>query len=278
MTRVVRVADGSGRVLTGLVRDEHIEFHDAEPLTLLEGERQPLGEAVAIADKRTLAVEPPYRLLRPLDPPEVWAAGVTYERSRRARREETEVADVYSLVYRAQRPELFLKDAECRRTVGPNDPIYVRSDSTWTVPEAELALVLGENGRVVGVTAGNDVTARDIEAKNPLYLPQAKIFRGSCAIGPTLAPPKGFTAVGITLEIRRANGDLKFSGSTSTRRLKRSFDELARFACRDNPVPPGSLLLTGTGIVPPDDIALEPGDIVEIDIEGLGALRNPVST
>ncbi|MGL6278668.1 MAG: fumarylacetoacetate hydrolase family protein, partial [Gaiella sp.] len=125
-------------------------------------------------------------MLRPLDPPEVWCSGVTYERSRDARMEESAVQDVYALVYDAVRPELFLKDAACRRTVGPGDPIGIREDSTWNVPEPEIGLVLGGRGTVLGYTIGNDVSSRDIEGANPLYLAQAKVYAGACAIGPSV--------------------------------------------------------------------------------------------
>jgi 2-dehydro-3-deoxy-D-arabinonate dehydratase len=143
------------------------------------------GGRVAPLDPRTLALPEPYTLLLPLEPAEVWCAGVTYERSRDARIEESG-SDVYARVYDADRPELFLKDAGCRRTVGPGAPIGVRSDSRWNVPEAEIGLVLGEGGDIAGYTIGNDVSSRDIEGANPLYLPQAKVFAGACAIGPAV--------------------------------------------------------------------------------------------
>ena len=218
-------------------------------------------------------------LLAPIHAPEIWCAGVTYERSRDARLEEaqTEARDVYALVYDAERPELFLKDAQMRRTVGPGGAIRVRSDSSWTVPEPELGLVFGEDGGPVAVTIGNDVSSRDIEGANPLYIPQAKIFAGACAIGPALAVPEDWdAALGIRLRITDASGTELFSGETSTARMKRSPRELAAWAMRDNPIPPGSVLLTGTGLVPPDEYTLEPGHTVEIEIEGIGTLVNTV--
>ncbi len=219
-------------------------------------------------------------LLAPIEAPELWCAGVTYERSRDARLEEsqTEARDVYALVYDAARPELFLKDAQMRRTVGPGGTIRVRSDSRWTVPEPELGLVLGEHGEPVAFTIGNDVSSRDIEGENPLYIPQAKIFAGACAIGPALAVPDDWDApLPIRLRITGADGAELFAGETSTARLKRSPAELASWLVRDNPVPAGSILLTGTGVVPPDDYTLEPGHTVEIEIEGIGTLRNTVA-
>jgi len=220
------------------------------------------------------------RMLAPIHAPEVWCAGVTYERSRDARLEEakTDARDIYALVYEADRPELFMKDANMRRTVGPGDPIRLRSDSSWMVPEPELGLVLGENGEPVAVTIGNDVSSRDIEGENPLYIPQAKIFAGACAIGPALAVPDDWDATfPIRLRILAANGHELFLGETSTGRMKRSLRELADWVTRDNPVPAGSVLLTGTGLVPPDDYTLEPGHTVEIEIEGIGMLSNTVA-
>ncbi|HZR91683.1 MAG TPA: fumarylacetoacetate hydrolase family protein [Gaiellaceae bacterium] len=233
---------------------------------------------VAPLDPDTLELPPPYELLLPVEPPEVWCAGVTYERSRDARIEESAVKDVYALVYDAERPELFLKDAACRRTVGPGHPIGVRSDSAWDVPEPEIGLVLGEGGAITGYTIGNDVSSRAIEGENPLYLPQAKLFAGACALGPAVLAAEGAPSVfEIRLRILDAGGRERFAGETSTARMKRSFDELAGWLRRDNPVPPGTVLLTGTGLVPPDDFTLEPGQRVEIHVPGIGTLVNPVA-
>jgi 2-dehydro-3-deoxy-D-arabinonate dehydratase len=227
-------------------------------------------------DPETLELPAPYELLIPVEATEVWCAGVTYERSRDARIEESAVKDVYSLVYDAERPELFLKDAACRRTVGPGKPIGVRADSSWNVPEPELGVVIGEEGTIAGYTIGNDVSSRHLEGENPLYLPQAKTYAGSCAIGPALLTPANLDA---TFEIRMrilGGGRELFAGETSTARMKRSFAELVEWLLRDNPVPAGSVLLTGTGLVPPDDFTLEPGHVVEIHVPGIGTLRNPV--
>jgi 2-dehydro-3-deoxy-D-arabinonate dehydratase len=228
-------------------------------------------------DAESLDLPPPYRLLKPVEPPEVWGAGVTYLRSRDARIEESEVEDVYSLVYDAERPELFLKDASGRRTVGPGAPIGVRSDSAWNVPEPELGLVLGQGGALTGVTIGNDVSSRSIEGTNPLYLPQAKIYAGACAIGPAVLEPDDWSRpFEIEMRILAADGDELYTGETSTEQMRRSFDELAEWLVRENPVPPGSVLLTGTGLVPPADFTLEPGHVVAIRVPGIGLLRNPV--
>jgi 2-dehydro-3-deoxy-D-arabinonate dehydratase len=228
-------------------------------------------------DPDTLELPAPYELLLPVEPPEVWCAGVTYERSRDARVDESTVRDVYTLVYDAERPELFLKDAACRRTVGPGRPIGVRADSSWDVPEPEVGLVLGLGGAIAGYTIGNDVSSRAIEGENPLYLPQAKLFAGACAIGPAVLVTDGDEPVfGIRMRIVARGGEELFVGETSTARMQRSFAELVSWLRRDNPVPAGSVLLTGTGLVPPDDFTLEPGQRVEIHVPGIGTLVNPV--
>jgi 2-dehydro-3-deoxy-D-arabinonate dehydratase len=234
------------------------------------------GTHVEPRDPATLELPEPYELLLPIEPAEVWCAGVTYERSRDARVEESSVRDVYTLVYEAERPELFLKDAGCRRTVGPGSPIGVRSDSSWNVPEPEIGVVLDGNGGLLGVTIGNDVSSRDIEGANPLYLPQAKVYAGACALGPALLSPIPDEPLEIGMRIVDETGSELFSGETSTASMKRSFAELVEFLRRDNPVPPGSVLLTGTGLVPPDDFTLEPGHVVEIEVPGIGTLANPV--
>jgi 2-dehydro-3-deoxy-D-arabinonate dehydratase len=218
-----------------------------------------------------------FDLAIPVEPPEVWCAGVTYERSRDARVEESAVKDVYTRVYDAERPELFLKDAACRRTVGPGEPVGVRGDSAWNVPEPEVAVVLGEEGALAGLTIGNDVSSREIEGANPLYLPQAKVFAGACALGPAVLVPDDWEApLEIRMRIADAAGGEVFAGETSTARMRRPFPELVAWLLRDNPVPAGSVLLTGTGLVPPDDFTLEPGHVVEIHVAGIGTLINPV--
>lgn len=236
----------------------------------------PQGSRAFVTDERSLALEAPAVLLRPVDPPEVWCSGVTYERSRDARIEESG-SDVYALVYDADRPELFLKDAQCRRTVGPNEPIAIRSDSTWNVPEPEIGVVLGDDLSIVGYTIGNDVSSRDIEGANPLYLPQAKVFAAACALGPAVYVPEDWDApLAIEMTIRDERGAVLFEGSTSTANMKRNFPDLVSWLVRDNPVPPGSVLLTGTGLVPPDDFTLLPGHVVEIRVPEIGTLTNPV--
>jgi 2-dehydro-3-deoxy-D-arabinonate dehydratase len=255
------------------------ELRERDPLAALaRGLARCAAEAVGehlAEDPATLARLP---LLMPLVPEEIWAAGVTYERSRHARIEESaSSADVYALVYDAERPELFLKDAGARRTVGPNQAVAVRPESRWTVPEPELGLVLDADGSIIAVTAGNDLTARDIEAENPLYLPQAKMFTACCALGPALLVPDDPSApYAISIRTWNAEGALVHEDATSTASMHRSFEELASWCVRHNPLPAGSVLLTGTGVVPPDDVALAPGYLVEVEIAGIGVLANPV--
>lgn len=217
-------------------------------------------------------------LLAPIDQQEVWGAGVTYERSKVARQEESaDGGSFYDKVYRAERPELFFK-ATPSRVVGPGTAVRVRSDSRWSVPEPELALVLSPDLRLVGYTIGNDMSARDIEGSNPLYLPQAKMYDACCALGPcvTLAgtmPPAADITIRLVIE---RDGATAFDGSTSIARMARSFAELIGWLRRDNVFPNGAVLLTGTGIVPPDEFSLQNGDIVSITIDGIGTLVNPV--
>lgn len=216
-------------------------------------------------------------LLAPLDEQEVWASGVTYRRSRDARMEESTQKDVYDTVYDADRPEIFLK-ATPRRVAGPGAPISIRSDSTWDVPEPELVLVINRHREIVGYTVGNDVSSRSIEGENPLYLPQAKMFTNCAAVGPVIAlqsevpDPLGLT---ITLEIERDSKEL-FRGETSTAEIHRTLDDLVRYLHRGNTFPDGVLLMTGTGIIPPDEFTLKADDIVHITIDGIGTLTNPV--
>ncbi len=217
--------------------------------------------------------------LPPVESQEIWAAGVTYFRSRSARMEEAKSAggDIfYDKVYEAERPELFLK-ATPQRARGNLAAIRVREDSTWDVPEPELTLAIDSAGRVFGFTIGSDVSSRSIEGENPLYLPQAKVYRGSCAVGPGLIVGEGAVTpeTGIRLEISRG-GSVCFAGETQVSQIKRGFDELAEFLFRENEFPCGALLMTGTGIVPEADFTLKSGDVVRISIDGLGTLENAV--
>ncbi|MDQ4078754.1 MAG: fumarylacetoacetate hydrolase family protein [Chloroflexota bacterium] len=215
-------------------------------------------------------------LLPPVDQQEIWAAGVTYLWSREARVREAISKDIYVRVYEAERPELFFK-CLAEKAVGPNDWIGLRGDSQWNVPEPELALVLNPALEIVGYTIGNDVSSREIEGENPLYLPQAKIYRHSCAIGPLIALEDGLDAraLAIQLSIHR-DGNPVFEGETDTAQMHRSLEYLVGYLGRYNDFPYGAVLLTGTGIVPADDFTLQDGDEVEIAVDGAGMLRNPV--
>jgi 2-dehydro-3-deoxy-D-arabinonate dehydratase len=219
-------------------------------------------------------------ILPPVGNQEVWAAGVTYYRSRTARMEESKDAgggSFYDRVYAAERPELFFK-ATGRRVVGPHSAVRIRSDAKWSVPEPELTLLINPAGVIVGYTIGNDMSSRDIEGENPLYLPQAKVYDGSCALGPCilLATEPLSKATAIKIDIAR-KGKTVFAGSTTLAELKREPQELAKFLFRDNTFPQGAFLLTGTGIVPGDDFTLAHGDTIRIEIDGIGTLENFVA-
>lgn len=259
----------------GLLQDDRLIRLDG-PLSQFLHAPDPLQEVEKAAPGPSFTLDR-VRLLAPLETQEIWGAGVTYLRSKTAREQESEqAATFYDQVYQADRPELFFK-ATPNRVAGPGEPVRVRADSAWTVPEPELALVLAPDLRLVGFTIGNDLSARDIEGRNPLYLPQAKVYDRCCGLGPAilLHRPGGPLAFEIELSIER-EGDVLFSGKTSTDRMARSFDELIGWLGRDNAFPHGVILLTGTGIVPPDELSLKEGDQVAITIGSIGTLINPV--
>ena len=220
------------------------------------------------------------KVLAPIGTQEVWAAGVTYLRSRAARMAESKDAgggDFYDRVYTAERPELFFKSLP-HKVVGPGGAVGLRSDATWSVPEPELALLINPRGQIIGYTIGNDMSSRDIEGQNPLYLPQAKVYNRSCALGPgvLMTPHPLPQTTRIRIEIERAE-QVAFEGETSLAQMKRTPEELVAYLYRDQQFPFGCFLLTGTGIVPPDSFTLKKGDTVRIGIEGIGVLVNPVS-
>ncbi len=243
--------------------DRLLEIPAADVRGLLEG----LSPAEAAEDPLLAPVEPAH---------EVWASGVTYLRSREARELESAAADAYERVYDAQRPELFFK-AVGWRVVGQGDNVRVRGDSRWNVPEPELVLVLNSRMEIVGYTAGNDVSSRDIEGENPLYLPQAKVYDGACSLGPgiVLAGPDAVGQLRIRLRILRGEGPV-FEDETSTSQMKRSPQELADYLGRELAFPTGAFLMTGTGIVPDEDFTLQPGDRVEVSVGDL-LLENEVA-
>jgi 2-dehydro-3-deoxy-D-arabinonate dehydratase len=283
--RVCKVQREDGGAQVGLLEDNNVRLlglpddaaavslsdllHTSDPKSAVERLLHPESAVVPLEE---------IRLLAPLDRQEVWAAGVTYKRSREAReRESVGAARFYDLVYSAARPELFFK-ATANRVVGPGDAVRIRRDSKWSVPEPEVALVLSPDLKLVGYTIGNDMSARDIEGENPLYLPQAKVYDACCALGPviTLAhalPP--LDQVSIHLSISRA-GNTAFEGTTSLSAMARSFDDLIAWLGKENHFPHGVILLTGTGIVPPDHFSLAQGDLVSIEVTGIGKLVNPV--
>ena len=251
---------------------------DGGPVELLEGTLDALLAAGSLAAPATGPVPAGSVVLAPVAGQEVWAAGVTYNASRSARNDESKGAhDFYDLVYDAERPELFFKAAP-GRVRGPGESIGVREDSSWDVPEPELALVISAAGEIVGYTIGNDVSSRSIEGENPLYLPQAKVYRGSCALGPAIVPvaeaPEA-DAMEITLTIARG-GEAVFEGSTQVALLKRGLTELVSWLFKAQDFPVGAVLLTGTSVIPAIEFTLQGGDEVTIAITGLGELVNTV--
>jgi 2-dehydro-3-deoxy-D-arabinonate dehydratase len=244
-------------------------LEEDDPQTCLETLAESATRRHALAD---------VALLAPIDGQEVWAAGVTYRRSRTARMEESEAAaSCYDRVYVSPRPELFFK-ASSHRVAGPDQPLRIRRDSSWNVPEPELTLVLNSRLSIVGYTIGNDMSSRDIEGENPLYLPQAKVYDGCCGLGPWIVLAGGIDARQLAIElIVRRGGQSVFEGNTNTNQMARSPEELVDWLGRDNSFPRGAFLLTGTGVVPGSEFSLLADDVVEITVEGIGTLRNPVT-
>ena len=243
---------------------------------ILAGGASSLGDVVRSAPALG-PVPPGASILPPVQSQELWAAGVTYLRSRDARAEEASDSGPYDLVYEADRPELFLKAAGWR-VRGPGDLIAIRADSEWNVPEPELTLVLAADLIVAGYTIGNDVSSRTIEGENTLYLPQAKIYDGAASVGPCIVPADDVEQpFDISMTVVRG-GDIAFTGETSTASMRRRFDELAGYLGRALSFPKGALLMTGTGIVPDATFTLQDGDVVRIDVSGLGLLENTVET
>src|SRR5438270_1593371 len=266
--RVLIEQDGRFHALAAPSWDDLVAREDL--FTFLKGQvehTQPVTEAV------------PQNLLAPIGSQEVWAAGVTYFRSRNARMEESKSAgggDFYDRVYHAERPELFFK-ASPHRVVGPNAKVAIRDDASWSVPEPELVLYVSPGGKISGYTIGNDMSSRDIEGENPLYLPQAKVYDRSCALGPCLLVANELlpASTEISIDIQRRDQSV-FSGATRLSEMKRQPEELVEYLYRSSSFPRGCFLLTGTGIVPPDSFTLQPGDQISITIPPIGTLVNQV--
>ncbi|WP_203333659.1 fumarylacetoacetate hydrolase family protein [Planococcus beigongshangi] len=285
--RIIRYMKGVEKQLAAVTSEnEVIDLPYSDFMTLVAEARQfnrtpfeMVGQIVAKGQKIPFDE---LTLTTPIDAPEVWAAGVTYKKSKEARNYEAtqgklDAETFYDKVYDAVRPEIFFKSTAAR-TVGPNDPVYLRSDSTWQIPEPELGLVVDKEGTVLGYTAGNDMSCRDIEGENPLYLPQAKVWKNSCSIGPsvllaeTVADPYAFQ---IICRIYR-NEELVFEGDAQVNQLKRKLEELVHYLVLDNEIFDGTVLLTGSCVVPPNDFTLQENDRIEIEIPGIGILNNPV--
>ncbi|MDH3244949.1 MAG: fumarylacetoacetate hydrolase family protein [Saprospiraceae bacterium] len=269
LTEIGTILESEGRYI-------HLEAHEWD--TLFQTQNVNLNSLMKAGQPITATTFQKTKLLKPLVSQEVWAAGVTYYRSRTARMEESrDGGSVYDRVYAAERPEIFFK-ATPSRAVGPGEEVYIRHDSTWDVPEPELTLAINRHGNIIGYTIGNDMSSRSIEGENPLYLPQAKTYERCAAIGPCIyitdQPLSKETR--IRLEIRREQ-QLVFSDEIELSQMKRTPDELVSYLFRECIFPNGCLLMTGTGIVPPHDFTLVEGDAVEITIDGIGTLKNKVA-
>lgn len=281
---ICRFKDQDGRIKIGWVLD-NASLLDLTPAGITElspllEEADPVARLSSFGSEQLPRLRlTEVKLCAPVERQEVWAAGVTYLRSKAARMEESEFsASAYDRVYDAERPEIFFKSLP-EKVVATGEPVGIRHDAKWNVPEPELALVLNSRGRIVGHTIGNDMSSRDIEGENLLYLPQAKTYHRSCALGPwiTLGTPEAVAREWtIRIKIGR-NGQNVFSGETSVGQIKRGFEELAGFLFRCQVFPYGAVLLTGTGVVPPDTFTLQEKDDVVIEISGVGTLHNPVA-
>ena len=282
--KLCRFKNAEGEVRVGLAIDEStiadLSAGNVESITsLLEDSHgtQRISELIRQDLPKVLVRD--VKLLTPVEGQEVWAAGVTYLRSKHARMEESDFsANAYDLVYDAARPEIFLKSLP-EKVVGPGEAVGIRADATWSVPEPELALAINSRGEIAGYTIGNDMSSRDIEGENLLYLPQAKVYDQSCAVGPWLVLGASETEARdwkIGVEISRKS-EIVFSGETSIENIKRTFDELVEYLCRSQTFPKGAMLLTGTGVVPPDDFTLAASDVIRITISGIGTLENSVA-
>ncbi len=279
---VAKFYDQAGIARVGIVQDgELVPVQFQSPFNSLAGllaAENPIQAVQSLAKDDPIAMDDSIRWMPPIDTQEVWAAGVTYKRSQTARMEESEAAaSCYDRVYNADRPELFFK-ATPHRVSGHGQPLRIRTDATWNVPEPEVTLVLSPAMKIVGLTIGNDMSSRDIEGENPLYLPQAKCYDQCAGLGPWITLFDSLPAmesIGIDLKIDRG-GDIVFDQQTSAGQMARTFKDLVSWLARDNSFPTGAFLMTGTGIVPTTEFTLLPGDIVNITIDGVGTLSNPI--
>jgi len=279
MIFLARVQTPAGTISPAVVEGDTVRLLSGSSLAeILNATSPPEAVAQGLKEGRGEFTRSGVTFLAPIDQQEVWAAGVTYKRSQVARMQESETgASHYDRVYTAPRPEIFFK-ATPSRVSGPGQALRVRWDSRWSVPEPELALVISSAGQLVGYTVGNDMSARDIEGENPLYLPQAKVYNQCCGLGPVIRladEPLDLPATKVLLVIER-KGEPCFQGETNLDQLKRGLDELVSWLTRENDLPNGAFLLTGTGIVPPDEFTLNDGDTVSITIEGIGTLTNSI--
>lgn len=280
--KVTKFIDRSDSVRVGRVEEDHLIplqlGNTAQTLADLLAANDPIATISSLTEESPILIDDSIRWLPPIDNQEVWAAGVTYKRSQTARMEESEAAaSCYDRVYNADRPELFFK-ATPHRVSGHRQPLRIRADATWNVPEPEITLALSPDLRIVGLTVGNDMSSRDIEGENPLYLPQAKCYDQCAGLGPWIRlfpelPP--MDQLQIDLKIVRA-GEVVFDQQTSGDQMARTFEDLVGWLGRDNGFPGGAFLMTGTGIVPTSDFTLLPDDMVNITIDGVGTLSNPI--
>lgn len=276
--RIAKVGLASGHQRVGVLEGTTVRLlHQGRSLADVLHAANPVATAQSLLSSEVLDAAQ-VRFLAPIDAQEVWAAGVTYKRSQVARMEESEHgATHYDRVYSAARPEIFFK-ATPHRVAGPGEPVRIRKDTQWSVPEPEFTLVISPAGKIVGYTIGNDMSARDIEGENPLYLPQAKLYSDCCGLGPCVLLAEGpldLASTKISLTISRAKATV-FQGETHLSQLNRTFEDLADWLYRDNSFPTGAFLLTGTGIVPPNEFTLAAGDLVSIEVSNIGTLVNPV--
>ena len=279
---VTKFLDQADSVRVGIVESQQLfplQLGEAYPsLASLLATENPIATISSLTTDTPIPVDESVRWLPPIDNQEVWAAGVTYKRSQTARMEESEAAaSCYDRGYEADRPELFFK-ATPHRVSGHKQPLRIRKDATWNVPEPEITLVLSPQLRIVGLTIGNDMSSRDIEGENPLYLPQAKCYDQCAGLGPWITLHENLPAMDellVDLKIHR-KGEVVFDQQTSGAEMARSFDDLVGWLGRDNTMPSGAFLMTGTGIVPSSDFTLQPDDVVHISIAGIGTLSNPI--